>query len=202
LCGVLEAAFSFVNLFMQDQDGSWTFRKSATKVTLLLLGKLALAAGACAIGAAVWRSATGKSWLLALNGLAQLALGLTFSGVFGFKISFRAVVLLFTVVAFTVGIFELEITRSLAGMRHVVDQWFMGVAGATSIGFALAFSAMAIRLIELEPLAHSEFLWFGSYFGFSAVCMVGLGMRLHSIGNSHADQWDALPSFGNPKHAH
>lgn len=78
LCGVLEAMYSFVNLFMQDPDGFLILRTQVWKSTIVLLGRLALAAGVCTIAAGIWRSANGKSRLLVLNGLSLSALGLIF----------------------------------------------------------------------------------------------------------------------------
>jgi hypothetical protein len=83
-----------------------------------------------------------------------------------------------------------------------VDEWFFGIAGAASLGFALAFLAFAFHWIKLEPGAHLDFLWFGSYFGFSAICKLGLALRLHSLDLSQSGRWEVLPTLGNPNHAH
>jgi|SRR5579872_3409150 len=189
VCGVLEAIYSAVNLFMQDPDGSLALRKYGLKSTVVLLGELALAAGVCTIAAAMWRSKQGKSWLLALNGLALTALGLILNGIFGFGISFRTIAVLVVVMATSIGIFEWVIARALRRQHHVADEWFLGLAGAASIGFALTFLAFGFHWIELEPRPHADFLWFGSYFGFSAICMLGLALRLHGL------------ALENPKHA-
>ena len=178
LCGVLDAIYSVTNLFMQDPDGSLTFRKYAVPGTVAFLGKLALAAGACTIAAGIWKSAQGKSWLLVLNGLALCALGSIFTFWTG-PLAFRTIALLLVVVAMSIGIFELVIARAL--QRHVADEWLLGFAGAASLGFALAFFAFAFGWIKLEPRPHADFLWFGSYFGFSAICMLGLALRLRSL---------------------
>lgn len=188
LCGVLEAIYSFANLFMQDPDGSLTLRKYALKSTVVFLGKLALAAGACTIAAGMWRSAQGKSWLLVLNGLALSALGLIFTFWTG-PVAFRTIALLLVVMAMSIGIFELVIARASRRQRHVADEWFLGLAGAASVGFALAFLAFAFRWIKLESRPQSDFLWFSSYFGFSAMCMLGLALRLHDLGRSQSGQW-------------
>jgi hypothetical protein len=47
--------------------------------------------------------------------------------------------------------------------------------------FALAFFALGFRWIKLGPGSHSDLLWLSSYFGFSAICMLGLGLRLNSL---------------------
>ena len=190
LCGVLDAIFSVVYLVTQAPDGSLTVRKYAVHGTIVFLGKLALAAGACTIAAGLWRSTKGKSWLLVVNGLALSALGLIFNNLTHYRISFRTVALLLVVMAMSVGIFELVTARTLR--RHVADEWFLGLAGAASVGFALAFLALGFRWIKLEQ-PESMFLWLSSYFGFSAICMLGLALLLYKL---------RLSQLGNPKHAH
>ena len=76
LCGAFEAIYAVVNLVMRDADGSWTIRKFAERSTVLLLGKLALAAGVCATGAGIWSLREPRSWLLLMNGAALSAIGL------------------------------------------------------------------------------------------------------------------------------
>ena len=187
---------------MQGPDGSLTLRKYALPGTVVFLGRLALAAGACTIAAGIWRSAKGKCWLLALNGLALGALGLMFNGVFGPRIQFRTIVLLLVVMATSIGILELATARTLRRQGHVADEWLLGLAGAASVGFALVFLALGFRWIKLEPGSHADIVWVGSYFGFSAICMLGLALRLHSLGLSQSGQLEALPPLGNPEQAH
>jgi uncharacterized membrane protein HdeD (DUF308 family) len=181
LCGTLQLIYSAINLFMQNSDGTFALRNHAVKSTFLYLGELALAAGACTMAAGIWRSAKGKSWLLALNGLTLGTLGLILTFWTG-PLAFRTTALLFVVIATSLGIFELGIARDLRCQRQVADGWFLRLAGAASIGFAFAFFAFALRWIELEPRPLQDFLWFGSYFGFSAICMLGLALRLHWLG--------------------
>jgi uncharacterized membrane protein HdeD (DUF308 family) len=178
LCGVLDATISAIYLIMQDTDGPLTFH--AWNRTIVFLGKLALAAGACTIAAGIWRSRKGKSWLLALNGLALCALGVI-SNLTRYPISFRTVALLLVVMAMSIGILELETARAMRRQRPMANEWFLGWAGAASLGFALAFFALAFRWIKLDPGSHSDLLWLGSYFGFSAICMLGLALRLHGV---------------------
>jgi uncharacterized membrane protein HdeD (DUF308 family) len=178
LCGVLDAIFSVVYLVTQASDGSLTVRKYAVHGTIVFLGKLALAAGACTIAAGLWRSTKGKSWLLVVNGLALSALGLIFNNLTHYRISFRTVALLLVVMAMSVGIFELVTARTLR--RHVADEWFLGLAGAASVGFAVAFLALGFRWIQLEQ-PESMLLWLSSYFGYSAICMLALALRLNSL---------------------
>src|ERR1700683_5576855 len=111
LCGVLEAIISVIYLIMRDTDGPVTLQ--AWHGAVVLLGKLALAAGACTIAAGIWRSAKGKCWLLVLNGLALCALGLICYKLTHYRISFLTVALLIILMALSVGIVELVTARAL-----------------------------------------------------------------------------------------
>ena len=160
---------------------------------IAFLGMLALAAGACTIAAGIWRSAKGRCWLLVLNGLALGALGLFLVGTFGDRRSFGTVALLIILMAMSVGIFEFVTARTLRRQRHVADGLFLGLAGAASVGFAFGFFALGVRWIRVEPGSLLDLLWLGSYFGFSAICMLGLALRLHSQGLSQSGQREVLP---------
>ena len=191
-CGVLDAIISVLYLTRQDTDGPLTFH--AWHSTMMFLGKLTLAAGACTIAAGIWSSRTGKSWLLVLNGVACSALGAIFIFWRG-PLAFRTVALLLVVMAMSLGIYELAIARALR--RHFAGEWLLGVAGVTTVGFALAFLAFVFRWIKLEPGSPTQSLhWLGSYFGFSAICMLGLALCLQSLGPSQSGQGEALPPSG------
>ena len=113
----------------------------------MFVNKLALAAGACTIAAGIWRSANGKSWLLVLNGLVLSVYGsmpLFWHG----PLRFDFFALLLVVTAMTFGILALAIARTLR--RRVADVWLFGLAGAASVGFALALLALANHWIHLE----------------------------------------------------
>jgi uncharacterized membrane protein HdeD (DUF308 family) len=180
LCGVLDAIYSVMNFFMQRPDGSLALRPFVNnRSTVVHMGMLALAAGACTIAAGIWSSRKGKSWLLVLNGLACSALGMIFTFWTG-PLAFRTVALLIVVMAISVGIDELATARTLR--RHLADEWLLAAAGVVSVGFALSFLAFAFGWIKLEPrLPDQSLFWLGSYFGFSAICMLGLALRLHSL---------------------
>ena len=200
LCGLLDAILALLNVTMQDPDGSLTWRIFVPMSTGMLMCRLAVAAGACTIAAGIWRSRRGRSWLLVLNGLALSAYGLIPLIFWTRPLRFRLFALLLVVMAMSIGILELATARTLR--RQVADKWFLGLAGAASVGFALAFLSLGFRWIKLEPGSHSSFLWIASYFGFSAICMLGLALRLHSHGFSQSGQWEALPLLGNPKYVH
>jgi uncharacterized membrane protein HdeD (DUF308 family) len=201
LCGILDGLYSAMNFFMQRPDGSLALRTFVhSRGTVVHMGMLALAAGACTIAAGIWSSRKGKSWLLVLNGFACSALGLILAFWTG-PLAFRTVALLIVVMAMSIGIYELAAAQSLA--RYLADEWLLGAAGVVSVGFAVAFLAFILRWIKLEPGSPAQSLhWLGSYFGFSAICMLGLALRLHRPRHSQPGQWDDLPPLGNPTHAH
>jgi uncharacterized membrane protein HdeD (DUF308 family) len=175
LCGVLDAIISVIYLIRQDTEGPLSFH--AWHGTVVFLGKLTLAAGICTIAAGLWRSRKGKSWLLVLNGTACSTLGAIFAFWTG-PLAFRTIALLLVVMAISMGLYELAIARAL---RRLADEWLLGAAGVTSVGFAFAFLAFVFRWIKLEPGSPAESLhWLGSYFGFSAICILVLSLRLHS----------------------
>ena len=195
LVAILNATFSVTYLIMHDPI---SFRKYAVQNTLVFLGRVALATGVCGIIAGVWRSATGKCWPLVFNGLAFVALGVIFSGVFGPRISLSTVALLVIAMALGVGLLEFAVARTSRRHRRLVDGWLAGLAGTISVGFAVWFLALVFGLIRLEPGSHSDFAWFGSYFGFTAISMFVLAVRLHGLGPS--GRWEVSPSL-NPSEA-
>jgi hypothetical protein len=197
LTGVLCAIASVIYLVIYDT----TPNVYGDRGVEILVNRLALAAGACTIAASIWRSAKGISWLLLANGLVLSVYGLMPLFWRG-PLSVRFFELLVVVMAMTFSILALTIARTLRG--RVADEWFFGLAGAASVGFALAFLALVNHWIQLEHrLYHpSIFLWFFSYFGFSAICMLGLALRLHKLGTSQSDQWNPPTPLVNPKHAH
>lgn len=175
LCGVLDALYSALSFFAQNTDGSLVLRTLAHRDTVVQMGMLALAAGACTIAAGMTRSGNGKSWLLVLNGLACSALGLIFTFWTG-RLAFRTVALLIIVMALSVGIYELATARALR--RHLANRWLLTAVGVASIGFAAAFLALAFRWIRLEPGSPAQSLfWLGSFFSCSAIGMLGLALR-------------------------
>ena len=183
LCGVLDAIISVIYLITYEAGPDALALHG--NGTMAFLNRLALAAGACTIAASIWRSAKGKSWLLALNGLALSAYG-SMSLFWRGPLSFRFFALLVAVMAMTFGILAFTVARTLR--RRVADKWFFASAGAVFVGFALAFLALANQWIQLErrPFHHSVFLWFCFYFGFSAICMLALALRLHKLGPSQS----------------
>jgi len=206
LFGVLNAAISVIYLAMylviQNTNRPLMFHQWGGAI--VLLGELTLAAGGCSIAAGIWRSQYAKCWLLVLNGVALGALGLIYCFfALRYPISLLTVALLIVLMATSVGILELVMARTLRRQRHAAEGWFFGLAGVVSVGFALPFLTLGFRWIKLEPRPYWRgFLWLASYFGFSAICMLGLALRLHSLGPSQHGPWQPLPPLGNPEHAH
>ena len=104
VCGVLNAAYAIMNFFMQRPDGSMAFRTFSHKSTVIEMGMLALATGACTIVAGVGRFKMSKAWLVVPNGLACSVLGLIFTCWTG-RLSFGTVAILLTVMALSIGIY-------------------------------------------------------------------------------------------------
>jgi uncharacterized membrane protein HdeD (DUF308 family) len=180
LCGVLEAVYAVLNLLMFNSEGSLELRRFAPAVTGVSLGKFAIAAGLCTVAAAFWNSARGRSWLLALNGVALSLFGaLSVSWTNDRqRHGFLPVALLFIVMTTSLAGFTWSVAPELG--RRVRDRWFLAVGGAGSVIFALTFIGWALRWIRFEQPG-MYFLWISSYFAFSALCMLALGLRLNSL---------------------
>ncbi len=172
LCGALDAAISAIYLNMYLSSGTLSAQSWNSEV--VLLGKLTLLAGVCTMAAGVWRSGAGKCWPLVVNGVSLAGFGLLQSFAGRFPISFLAFAMLIIVGAISAGILELTIARAL----RPADQWLLPAAALASIGFALVFLALGLRWIQIEPGSHMDLAWFAFYFGFVALCMLGLGLRL------------------------
>jgi uncharacterized membrane protein HdeD (DUF308 family) len=181
LCGVLDALFAVMIFLMASPDGSPNpriFMHSRNAITQL--GVFALAAGICTIAASVWSSRKDSSWLLVLNGLACSSLGLLVTLGATRPIAFRTIALVIVIMAMSIGVYELATARTLRG--HPIDEWLLGAAGVVSVGFAVAFLAFVLRWIKLDPSPSTQtFHWLGSYFGFTAICMMGLALRLNGL---------------------
>ena len=181
LCGVLDALFAAMIFLMGSPDGSPILRTFIhSRDVPSRLGALALVAGICTIAASVWSSRKDNSWLLVLNGLACSSLGLLVTLGATRPITFRTIALVIVIMATSIGLYELATARTLRG--HLIGEWLLGAAGVVSIGFAVAFLAFVLRWIKLYPSPSAQtFYWLGSYFGFTAICMVGLALRPNGL---------------------
>jgi len=192
LCAVLDALFSGMIVFIQSPDGSPALRALIhPRDSIEQMGALALAAGVCTIVAALWSAGKGNSWLLALNGLACGTLGLYVMLGATRPVAFRTIALLIVVMAVSMCLYEMAAARARRG--HRADEWLLGAAGIVSLGFAGAFLAFVLRLFPLDPSPSAQtFHWLGSYFAFSAICMLGLAFRPRA--GSHRVPRSAAPA--------
>lgn len=174
-CGVLYAMFSFLIVSLSP-DVSLDLRSWVTARGMISLGRLALAAGICTIAAGIWNARKGNSWFLALNGLACCGLGLLVGIGATRPVAFRSIALFIVVMGASIGVHELVTARTLRG--HLVDEWLLAAAGVVSIGFAGVFLSFALGWMTLEPSPSGQtFYWLGTYFGFGAICLLGLAAR-------------------------
>jgi len=167
LCGIADATISFIYLNDASRSAAW-------------LGILALAAGILTIAAGV-RSFNGKTWLLVLNGLALSALGVIYYFLVRspIPVRFRTIALLIILMALSAGILAWAGARGLRRQYHAADQRLLRLAGVAWFAFALAFLALGFRWIRIEPGSNTDLLWLAAYFGFSAISMLALALRLH-----------------------
>jgi uncharacterized membrane protein HdeD (DUF308 family) len=174
LRGVLALALAAAAFTMRSSADTFTLREFAMKGMVVFFGMLAVAAGACTAGAGIWNSSKGKWWLLILDGLVLGALG--FILILANRFSFHTLTQIIAVLAAIIGVVEVAAATHLR--RHMPDEWFLALAGIASIGFAIAF-----LLVHGEEAA-SMFTWLGAYSGFSALCMLGLALRLRRLRSS------------------
>lgn len=144
------------------------------KGMVVLLGILALIAGACTVAAGVWRATEGKWWWLMLDGIFVSSAGLLL--ILANRFSFWTVTQAVVVLAAAIGVLELATARSLR--RHVRDEWFLALAGVASLGFSLVF-----LLLKIEDTGRM-LVWLGSYSGLGALCMLALAFRLRRLRSS------------------
>ncbi|HWF48414.1 MAG TPA: hypothetical protein VG168_15510 [Bryobacteraceae bacterium] len=175
--GIVQAAISAIYLLMQSSSGPITFH--AWNRTVTLLGYLELTAGITASAAGLVKSKNHKSWLLVLNGIAFMGLGLIHSALMRFPVSFIAVATLVIVMALSIGMLALRIARGLRARELVTRGRATAIMGLASIGFVAPFVALSLRWIRFEPGYHTDLFWLGSYFAFSAVCMLGFALQVH-----------------------
>lgn len=89
------------------------------------------------------------------------------------SITFRMVTYLLIALVLAIGVVELSAARMLR--RHLPDEWFLGLAGLASIAFGAAF------LVTRPEQPASILIWLGAYSGFSAICILGLALRLRGL---------------------
>lgn len=169
--GVLALLLSVMLFLMLPFAETFTLREFALKGMVVFLGILAVTAGVCTIGAGIWRASSGRWWLLVADGAILSVAGLALIAFDSFR--FRTVTYVVVVLATAIGFVELATARLLR--RHLSDERFLRLEGVGSIAFALAF--LYIRPEHAGPM----FIWLGLYSAFSAICMLGLSLRLRSL---------------------
>lgn len=178
MCGILDAMSAAVHLLRLDPLGSLTLRRFAPLHAVWDIGMLALAAGTCATAAGVWSLGRYNSWLLSLHGLALGAFGMIgLSPLVRGPLGFRPVSLLFVVMSVSLGAFAFGAVQLLRS--GTAERWLLIVAGAGSIGFSFSFFAVGFGWIKLGA-PHSYWIWMSCYFGFCAMFMLWLALRLLS----------------------
>jgi uncharacterized membrane protein HdeD (DUF308 family) len=190
LSSLFYATFSFMILFIWSPDGLMTLHTFAhSRSSIEQLGLVALTAGVCTVAAGIWNARKANSWLLMLNGLGCSALGIMVALGSTRPITFRSLALVIAVMAVSIGVYEVVAAQTLRG--HRVDEWLLAAAGVVSVGFAGVFLSFVFGWVRLEPSPSAQtFHWLGSYFGFSAICMLGLAL-------GHFRPSSASPSAGN-----
>ncbi len=186
---------SFIILLMISPDAGPTLRVFGNgRDTAQQLGMLALAAGLCTMAACIWSPSKGKSWMLVMNGLATSGLGLLLTRGATRPVAFRTIAVLIVVMAVSIGVYELSTARTWRA--HLPEEWMLAGAGVVSVGFAAVFLGFVLGWIRLEPSPSAQtFHWLGSYFGFSAICMLGLALgHLRSRPDIHRLDNGALPT--------
>ncbi|MGA2887611.1 MAG: hypothetical protein ABSE51_06130 [Terracidiphilus sp.] len=179
MSGIFCATSSLMTFSMLGSDGSVILRSLVqSRDTMAQMGMCALAAGLCTIVCGIWSLRIGNSWLLILNGLSCAVLGLlvTIGATTTRPTAFRSLAPMIVVMAASIGAYELAAARTLRDKP--ADEWLLGAAGMISAGLAVVFLAFVFRWIKLEASPSGQtFQSLGSYFGFSALCMVGLVLR-------------------------
>lgn len=191
LSSIFYAMLSLIVLLVLSPDSPHGLRIFVpNRSTVEQLGLLALAAGICTIAGAVASWGRSRSWILGLNGVACSVLGLMMILSATRPLAFRTIALIIVAGAVTMGMYVLATARTSSAQR--AGSWLLAAAGVVAVGFAGAFLGFALRWIPLEPSPSARtFHWLGSFFGFSAICMLGLALRglrpgtaLHRFGTS------------------
>lgn len=193
LCGLLDAAIAASYVPMLDPDGPMK------RGLIVLLGNLTIAAGVAAVAAGSWKAAKGICWPLLANGLALGTLGYIyrFLVLSSRAVNFLSIALLIIVMAIAGGALAWEAGRTL---RTSADQWLLRIAGVTSAAFAAVFLSLGLGWVRIEPGSRLELVALTAYFGFSALCMLGLALRLRRLDAPASGS--PLPPLPSPTLAH
>jgi uncharacterized membrane protein HdeD (DUF308 family) len=171
LRGVFAALLALFAFSMHTTAGTWLLSAMASAGLVVVFGILAIAAGLCTMAAAVRGAAQDRSHLLLADGIA-ICIG---GGVILLapRLDLAWLVATVAVLAMAVGVLEIMMARRLR--RHIPDERILALSGAVSF-FLGAYFALA-RPMQTGPMLQ----WLGVYAAFSAVAILALAFRLHSL---------------------
>ena len=176
--GPVQAAISVICLVMQSSHEVLTFH--AWNQLIAVQGYLELMAGITAGAAGLMNSNGHKSWPLILQGFAFTCLGIISAALTHFPIPLSAIAVLVMLMALSVAMLASRIARYLPSRPGLPQSHAAGFVWITASVFIAVLLALSLRWIRVEPGSHLDLFWLGSYFAFSAVCMLGLGLQLHA----------------------
>jgi uncharacterized membrane protein HdeD (DUF308 family) len=174
LRGFFALVFALLVLSMQPLAGFSFTRPIAHAALVIIFGLLALGAGISTILAAVHHAGDDRSHLLLWDGIAVGVGGLFV--VLAPKLDLTLFVYFAVVWSIVIGILELLMARTLR--RHIPDEWFLSLAGLASLALG------GYLFFERSDASASLLRWLGVYAGFSAVTILALAFRLHSLRSS------------------
>jgi uncharacterized membrane protein HdeD (DUF308 family) len=171
LRGVLALMLAVFLFSLQPLETSPLTRPVIHMGVVVIFGLLAVAAGGCTIAAAVRRAGKEISQLLLWDGIVVCIAG----SIIMFSPRVDLVWLAYIVAgwAIIVGLLEVLVARALR--RHIPDEWSLTLAGLGS------FILGAYFFLDRGADAESMLLWLGVYAGFSALAILALAFRLHSL---------------------
>jgi uncharacterized membrane protein HdeD (DUF308 family) len=170
--GVFAVCFGLSVFSLREWSHASFFSAIAFTTIGILFAIFAFVAGILTLIAALRGSGEGKhAWVLALDGMATLALGIL---IFVLPaLSFLVLLRMMAIWAVIVGICHLSVATHLR--RHIADEWLLALAGI----FSALFGVLLLTMWPRSAL--SLFYWMSSYAIFSGLVMLALSLRLRSF---------------------
>jgi uncharacterized membrane protein HdeD (DUF308 family) len=145
-------------------------------VLVLLFGAYALADGVLAIVTAIRRRGTTERWwVLLLEGIAGVAVGLFTLFVPGLT----ALALLFLIAARAIVTGVLQIVAAIRLRKVITGEWLLALGGVLSV----VFGVLLVLFPGVGALA--VILWIGAFSLVFGALLLALGIRLRSWGRTH-----------------
>jgi len=144
---------------------------------VLVFGAYAFADGVLAIISAIrWRGETDRWWVILLEGLAGVAVGV----ITLFWPGITALTLLYMIAAWALVTGALEIAAAIRLRKIIIGEWLLVLSGIASIALAV--------LLALFPSAGAlaVVLWIGAYALVFGALLIVLAFRLRSWGRSRS----------------